>query len=158
MAGGVLVGLFLLLKYLPDGWVNLLLRPYFLVVCGFAAGDVLSWLLEALARAVNPKYHSRPVVTLPFGMGHLSSMGVVGLLLGLGLSSLELYLRMTQSPLHWIVNNIVGLTICLEAVGKLSVGSFSTGSMLLVSVVVLAAVAFVETPEACRLPCSCMTS
>ena len=34
MAGGVLVSLFLLLKYLPDGWVNMLLRPYFLVVCG----------------------------------------------------------------------------------------------------------------------------
>ncbi|CAN0038768.1 unnamed protein product, partial [Discosporangium mesarthrocarpum] len=130
----VLFGLYLLFKFLDKSLVNLLLAAYFAVIGTLALAATLNPIIIQFVGEVRSRLrrrgrkHKLPLVgevDLTFTLTELLSLAV-----GIAFSAVYLKTR------HWAMNNIFGMTFCVQAMERISLGSFKVGCILLMGLFV----------------------
>ena len=128
MAGGLLVGLYLLFKYLDAGLINSLLRIYFAAAgagaCAFVALSVLKFIVDD-----EYSYFEIPLhwVKLAERGVKVTRARVVSLCLG----SCAAYWWWATD--HWLASNVLGVAFSLVGLASMNVGSVATGCLFLIA-------------------------
>lgn len=126
VGSAALFGLYAAFKYLDKYYVNLLLSAYFSVVGVFTLTTTLAPLVK--------QFVSNPTVIgkkfdLPL-LGKLDLTLTVPEMISLVPSSIfAYYYFMTK---HFMLNNVLGISFCVQAIERISIGSYRNGAILLV--------------------------
>jgi len=126
---GVLFGLYLLFRYLPKEYINLILSLYFSVLGVAALANLFHPIFSPLLFLIHPKgddFHLtftrglKSYYDNKFDWGHI--------FLGIISSALSGYYWFTK---NWIISNLFGEAFALGAIQLLHLDSFKTGIILL---------------------------
>eukprot|EP00904_Undaria_pinnatifida_P007123 jgi/Undpi1/3540/HiC_scaffold_16.g06912.m1 len=124
----VLFGIYLLFKFVDKWIVNLLLAAYFAVIGAFALAATVDPVLVQLFGITEAKRRGTKFtlplvgeVDLTFTISEFVSFSV-------GVAFAAVY-TMTG---HWALNNIFGITFCVQAMERVSLGSVKVAGILLV--------------------------
>ncbi|XP_076940949.1 signal peptide peptidase-like [Bidens hawaiensis] len=127
VGSAMLLSLFLLFKFLSKDLVNAVLTCYFFVL-GILA--LSATLLPAIRRFLPTKWNEN---VLHWHFPYFKSLvveftrsQVVAAIPG------SFFCVWYVAKKHWLANNILGLAFCIQGIEMLSLGSFTTGSILLV--------------------------
>mmetsp|Transcript_13758 Transcript_13758/g.25951 ORF Transcript_13758/g.25951 Transcript_13758/m.25951 type:complete len:339 (+) Transcript_13758:990-2006(+) len=128
MAGGMLVGLYLLLKYIDKDLVSLVLSAYFAVLATICFKDFLLPTIQSRLPNLKKKYSKTVKISLissePIELV-ITAHDIVGLILCAPVSLAYMYTR------HWLLNNLIGVTFSIFALESIPVSSFPVGYLLL---------------------------
>jgi minor histocompatibility antigen H13 len=128
MAGCMLLGLYVLLKYIDKELVSLVLSTYFAFLSTLCFKDFLLPLIQQKLPKLKGKYSK--IVKLPLLYDEpvefvVTTHELVGIALGAPVALLYLYTR------HWALNNIIGVAFSVFALESIPVSSFPVGYLLL---------------------------
>ncbi|TKY85847.1 hypothetical protein EX895_005388 [Sporisorium graminicola] len=131
MGSAVLLGLFLIFKYLNKKYVNLLLSFYF----GFVGCLALSQALVSTTRSIVGRELWKK---LPNFRLHLDQRGQ-GRIFKLSFTTVDVALVAVSAMLvgvylvtkNWIISNLLALSLSLNAIALMSLDSFRTGAIML---------------------------
>jgi len=122
-----LFGLYVLFKIFSKEYINLLLTGYFVIFSMVAVTSTISPWIEFLlpnqykGNLISILFHSgKATAKQSFTRGDIISF-ILSLLLGIWYCWEK----------HWIANNIIGLSFCIQAISSLSIGSYRIGCILL---------------------------
>jgi len=121
----VLFGLYLLFKFLDKDLVNLLLSIYFSFIGMFTIGVSIDPLIH---QVIKSEKKQGKVFNLPYvGKVDLTftPSEIIALVLGAIFSIIYFKTK------HWALNNIFGISFCIQGIERVSIGSFKIGAILL---------------------------
>ncbi|KAL4603377.1 hypothetical protein ACB092_10G120000 [Castanea dentata] len=126
VGSAMLLSLFLLFKFLSKDLVNAVLTCYFFVL-GIVA--LSATLLPAIKRYL-PTHWNQDVISWHFPYFRsldveFTRSQIVAAIPG------TFFCAWYASQKHWLANNILGLSFCIQGIEMLSLGSFKTGAILL---------------------------
>ncbi|KAJ5075012.1 minor histocompatibility antigen h13 [Anaeramoeba ignava] len=131
IAGSILTGLFLVVKFINKKYVNILLMFYFFGVGVFSTMEAFSttlrrFLPESLRKKQPWKFSTKiPFVsnTQKFSLTVSNLLtGIIGVVVGLSFIFTK----------NWVINNLLGLIFCFNGVAVLSIQNFQVIVLLLV--------------------------
>ncbi|KZV51702.1 signal peptide peptidase [Dorcoceras hygrometricum] len=126
VGSAVLLSLFLLFKFLSKDLVNAVLTSYFFVL-GIVA--LSATLLPAIKRVLPEPWNANAITWhFPYFRSlevEFTKSQVVAAIPG------AFFCAWYASKKHWLANNILGLSFCIQGIEMLSLGSFKTGAILL---------------------------
>eukprot|EP00270_Netrium_digitus_P008788 TRINITY_DN2643_c0_g1_i2.p1 TRINITY_DN2643_c0_g1~~TRINITY_DN2643_c0_g1_i2.p1 ORF type:complete len:357 (+),score=98.05 TRINITY_DN2643_c0_g1_i2:452-1522(+) len=126
VGSAVLLGLFLLFKFLPKDIVNMVLSCYFVVLGILALGATI---LPLVAVAV-PKKWAENVITWNFKWLRGLEIEFTLAQIVAGIPAAAFCVWYVQRK-HWFANNVLGLAFSIQGIEMLSLGSFTIGAILL---------------------------
>ncbi|CAN0242988.1 unnamed protein product [Pylaiella littoralis] len=128
IGSGVLLSIYLLFKYVKPEIVNMLLAAYFAFIGAFALAATVDPILVQLLGTEDAKRRGTKLdlpligeVDLTFTLTEM-----VSLTAGAAVSAVYTMTR------HWALNNIFGMTFCVQAMERVSLGSVKVAGILLV--------------------------
>ena len=125
IGSGALFGLYVAFKYFDKETVNLLLSFYFCIVGVFTLTGTLSPMMSQVVRG-EKKFGFK--TTLPL-LGPIDARFTMAELVCLVLSSIfSFYYFKTK---HFLMNNVLGISFCVQSIERISVGSYKVGAILL---------------------------
>jgi minor histocompatibility antigen H13 len=131
-ASGCLFGLYLVFKYLPKDFVNLLLNILFFSVgvtaltrFGSVAVDYISSSSNKLTKYILHFQKKKPDQIKDIFKVDFTAIDVVLFILSVFLVSWNIITK------DWIINNLMGIAFCFNAIELISLESFSVGCTLL---------------------------
>ena len=123
-AGGMLVGLYLLIKVFGKDVVNYLLLVY--IAIGGATG--MKALLLSLTGSTLSHMDEKPIIDFKFkGIIDLQATALDFVGLAMSLVSVAFYVWSKS----WVYNNILAVVFCVHALQFIFLGNFKTGALLL---------------------------
>lgn len=126
VGSAMLLSLFLLFKFLSKDLVNAVLTSYFFVL-GIAA--LSATLLPAIKKFLPDAWNENPIVwRFPYFRSlevEFTKSQAIAAIPG------TFFCVWYASKKHWLANNILGLSFCIQGIEMLSLGSFKTGAILL---------------------------
>lgn len=134
-----LFSLYLAFRFLDPEVVNLVISVYFGLVSTFAVGVTLAPVVKRLLpiRVLNEEMKWENQFSHPFGKDKASSpiewtincslVEILALVIAAGITGLYFY----QSK-PWYLNNIMGISFCLQGIERFSLGTYKIGAILLV--------------------------
>lgn len=126
VGSAMLLSLFLLFKFLSKDLVNAVLTAYFFVL-GIVA--LSATLLPAIKRFLPQPWNDNVIVwRFPYFRSlevEFTKSQVVAAIPGTFFCAWYAWKK------HWLANNILGLSFCIQGIEMLSLGSFKTGAILL---------------------------
>ncbi|XP_020576633.1 signal peptide peptidase 1-like [Phalaenopsis equestris] len=127
VGSAVLLSLFLLFKFLSKDLVNAVLTCYFFVL-GIIA--LSATLLPSIKRFL-PKHWNEDLIVwhAPYFRSitvEFTRSQIVSSIPG------TFFCAWYASRKHWLANNVLGISFCIQGIEMLSLGSFKTGAILLV--------------------------
>jgi len=125
MGSAALFGLYVAFKYFDKDTVNLLLSLYFCVVGVFTLTGTLAPVMSIVVPA--PKKYGFKT-TLPL-LGPLDARFTAAEMVCLVLSSVFSYYYFQTK--HFLMNNVLGISFCVQSIERISVGSYKIGAILL---------------------------
>ncbi|RYR55003.1 hypothetical protein Ahy_A06g030262 isoform A [Arachis hypogaea] len=145
VGSAMLLSLFLLFKFLSKDLVNAVLTAYFILlgIIALSYGDRITTYQTVFTKALERGHHCLALPIFPLYVRHACL-----LLSPYSLCELSLEIEFTKSQIiaaipgtffcawyarqkHWLANNILGLSFCIQGIEMLSLGSFKTGAILL---------------------------
>lgn len=128
VAGCMLVGLYLLLKFIDKDLVSFVLSGYFALVATLCFKDFMLPMIQQKLPKLKWKY-SR-VIKLPVYYTEafefvVTGHEVVGILLGAPVSLLYMITR------YWVLNNLIGVSFAVFALESIPISTFKVGYLLL---------------------------
>jgi minor histocompatibility antigen H13 len=121
-----LFGLYCAFKYLDKNMVNLILGIYFSVIGVFTIAGVFAPIVGRIASSPT-KYGTK--FTLPL-IGEIDGEFTVADLISVTMGAVFSYYYFTTK--HFLLNNLFGISFCIQALEKISIGSYKVGAILLV--------------------------
>jgi len=124
-----LFGLFLAFMWFPREYINMVLTVYFLAFGIGALTSTISPIFDYIfGKTEKDKKHAE--MNIPFTSSQLFSVdytigSIFGFLVSVGLS---VWYAMTK---HWIANNILGFSFCIQGIALISPGRYHIGCILL---------------------------
>ncbi|CAL0319224.1 unnamed protein product [Lupinus luteus] len=126
VGSAVLLSLFLLFKFLSKDLVNTVLTAYFIVL-GIVA--LSATLLPSITRFLPNHWNENPIVwRFPYFSSldiEFTKSQIVAAIPG------TFFCAWYALKKHWLANNLLGLSFCIQGIEMLSLGSFKTGAILL---------------------------
>ncbi|KAE9609160.1 putative presenilin/signal peptide peptidase [Lupinus albus] len=126
VGSAMLLSLFLLFKFLSKDLVNTVLTAYFFVL-GIVA--LSATLLPSIKRFLSNHWNENPIVwRFPYFSSldiEFTKSQIVAAIPG------TFFCAWYALQKHWLANNILGLSFCIQGIEMLSLGSFKTGAILL---------------------------
>ena len=115
--------------------INLLLSIYFSVLGAYTLGATAEPALASLLDAPGA-WHARTVLELrerelPLGLGPVGPLHATPLGLACAAGALALAGAYFKTK-HWLLNNLFGVSFCIQGMERISLGSFKVGAILLV--------------------------
>mmetsp|Transcript_35581 Transcript_35581/g.46940 ORF Transcript_35581/g.46940 Transcript_35581/m.46940 type:complete len:456 (-) Transcript_35581:220-1587(-) len=125
VGSAVLFGLYLLFKFLDKDLVNLLLAIYFSLIGVFTIGVSLDPMIHTIfkSKTTYGKVYKLPLigdVDLKFTVSEMISL-VFG----------AIFSAFYFKTKHWTLNNIFGISFCIQGMERISIGSYKVGAILL---------------------------
>ena len=124
-----LFGLFCAFKYLDKTTVNLILGLYFMVVGTFTLASTISPYFEA-------QFGMNPKTTKKYGfkkdlplIGEVDALFNTAELISLIPSMIISYQYFKTK--HYMLNNFLGISFCVQSISRISIGSYKIGAILL---------------------------
>eukprot|EP00331_Platyophrya_macrostoma_P022624 CAMPEP_0176456112 /NCGR_PEP_ID=MMETSP0127-20121128/31079_1 /TAXON_ID=938130 /ORGANISM="Platyophrya macrostoma, Strain WH" /LENGTH=398 /DNA_ID=CAMNT_0017845979 /DNA_START=36 /DNA_END=1232 /DNA_ORIENTATION=+ len=127
---GVLFGLYVLFKYVPKEYLNMLLTVYFTFLGFFC----LAQLLDSIFETLSPSFGENVVKTkIPIKIPLYSTVIDLELTRGWILAALVSILPTAAYYLtkHWLLNNLFGIAFSIAGIQNLTLPSFKVGFILL---------------------------
>lgn len=127
VGSAALFGLFVAFKYLDREIVNMLLSAYFLFVGIFTLTGTISPLLETFFTSNEKKIgfkYTIPILgdlDLRFNMAELVSM-----------IPATIFSVIYIKTKHYMMNNVLGISFCVQSLERISIGSYNIGAILLI--------------------------
>jgi minor histocompatibility antigen H13 len=125
MGSAALFGLYVAFKYFDKETVNLLLSFYFCVVGVFTLTGTLSPMMSLVVRG-EKKYGFKTKLPL---LGDIDARFTLAEMCCLVLSSIFSYYYFNTK--HFLMNNVLGISFCVQSIERISVGSYKIGAILL---------------------------
>ncbi|GMH58321.1 hypothetical protein TrRE_jg993, partial [Triparma retinervis] len=134
VGSAALFGLYCAFKYLDEGWVNYLISFYFTFAGGMAVASSFEPIMQALLPGgLRMTYTLKIPHPLPSAMlgpsplsFEVSTSGVLSFLAG------SLVGHSYFVGKHWTLNNVLGLSFCVQGISMFSIGSYRIAAILLV--------------------------
>ena len=126
IGSGALFSLYVAFKYFDKDTVNLLLSLYFSVVGVFTLTGTLS---PIMSRVVTGQKKFGFKTTLPL-LGDIDARFTFAEIICLILSSIFSYYYFKTK--HFLMNNVLGISFCVQSIERISLGSYKVGAILLV--------------------------
>lgn len=142
-----LLSLYLIYKFLPKEWVNLVVRVYFMVIGFVAMGATFSQFLETfLPMRMNNflgstlfsfKMPSIPFLDKLFGTDSDEKEKATSASSNITILDVFSHILTLILTLHygytnfWVTSNLIGISFCIQAIGLMNLGSFINGAILL---------------------------
>ena len=126
IGSGALFSLYVAFKYFDKDTVNLLLSLYFSVVGVFTLTGTLSPVMSRVVKG-DTKYGIKK--TLPL-LGEIDARFTFAEMICLVLSSIFSYYYFQTK--HFLMNNVLGISFCIQSIERISIGSYKIGAILLV--------------------------
>eukprot|EP00808_Paulinella_micropora_P030185 g12027.t1 len=149
LGSGVLLSLYLVYKYLPAEYINLVIRAYCLLFGLAVLCEQIDWLLAAVLPSTLTQALTAPGVTWTIALPYvpllnpappppqpgqqappprtLSVTPLLILALMISAAICVWYLRTN----HWAANNVLGIAFSIQGIESLSLGTFTNGAILL---------------------------
>ena len=125
--GSVALGtLYVAFKYLDKDWVNFLLSLYFSVIGTFTLTATASPLFEVFLPS-KTKYGPKPF-KLPL-IGDIDTQLTISEIVALIPSIIFSYFYFKTK--HFMMNNVLGISFCVQTIERVSLGSYKIGAILL---------------------------
>ncbi|KAL1315059.1 hypothetical protein HN51_041849 [Arachis hypogaea] len=126
VGSAMLLSLFLLFKFLSKDLVNAVLTAYFILL-GIIA---LSATVLPLIKRYLPKHWNEDIIVWRFPYFRsleieFTKSQIIAAIPG------TFFCAWYARQKHWLANNILGLSFCIQGIEMLSLGSFKTGAILL---------------------------
>jgi len=121
LGSGMLLGLFLIIKYLGSDWVKFAITCWISMICSFGFSQNCDQVL-AIFRNANMK----PLFTIPYFDQEVKPMEIVGICIGACMAGCYI------STKNWIVNNIFGLSFCVLGIRMIGLNSIKVGGIMLI--------------------------
>lgn len=138
IAGAALGVLFLAFTYLDAYYVNLVLTTYFV---GAGIFCLTSFIEPMVRRVVTSRRHVVSIGHIPwYGPLHATPADLLAVALSAAICG---WYAATK---HWLGNNAIGIAFCVQAVQKLSLGSYKVAVLLLVGLFVYDIIMVFYTP------------
>ena len=118
--------LYVAFKYLDKDWVNFLLSLYFSVIGTFTLTATTSPLLEVFLPS-KAKYGPKPF-KLPV-LGDIDVQMTISELVALAPAIVFSYYYFKTK--HFMMNNVLGISFCIQTIERVSLGSYKIGAILL---------------------------
>jgi minor histocompatibility antigen H13 len=126
IGSGALFSLYVAFKYFDKDTVNLLLSLYFSVVGVFTLTGTLSPVMSRVVKG-DTKYGIKK--TLPL-LGEIDARFTFAEMICLVLSTIFSYYYFQTK--HFLMNNVLGISFCIQSIERISIGSYKIGAILLV--------------------------
>ena len=126
IGSGALFSLYVAFKYFDKDTVNLLLSLYFSVVGVFTLTGTLSPIMSRVVRG-QQKFGFK--TTLPL-LGEIDARFTFAEIICLILSCIFSYYYFITK--HFLMNNVLGISFCVQSIERISLGSYKVGAILLV--------------------------
>lgn len=127
VGSAALFGLYVAFKYFDKETVNLLLSLYFSVIGIFTLTGTIAPFLSQFIEAGPKKYGFK--TTLPL-VGEIDALCDVPEVISLGLSSVFAIVYFRTK--HFMLNNVLGISFCIQSIERISIGSYKIGAILLI--------------------------
>eukprot|EP00466_Bigelowiella_natans_P014719 jgi/Bigna1/85384/estExt_fgenesh1_pg.C_30408 len=129
IGSAVLFGLYIVYKFCPKDYVNILVKLYFGIFGVFSIGEqvgffIMSFFIESQATKKVQWLH-RKLLSIPYLETDVTALDAIGCLAGSVIGGWYLLKN------HWVANNIFGVAFSLQAIRMLSIGSYFNGTILL---------------------------
>lgn len=121
MGSVVLLGLFVIIKYLGNDAVKMLITSWVVLICTFGLGNNLDWIVALIREKKMAMLFRMPLMDDP-----ITPIWIVGACIGAGMSVAYLLYK------HWIVNNIFGVSFCLLGLRMIGLHNFKVGAIMLI--------------------------
>jgi len=135
VGSAVLFGFYILFKICPKEYINLLLTAYFVI---FSVGALTATITPWISYILPSHKKEKPLISIPqfwnFGDEaskksknniNFTKAEAVSFIFSVFLGGLYFWQK------YWVVNNIIGLAFCVQAISLISVGSYKIGCILL---------------------------
>ena len=127
VAGIMLVGLYVIFKYVSQEYVNVALKLYFCLVGSFSFASSL----QVLTQIVLSNKKSKPLFTIPTiwqiteAPIPVTPAAVGAFVVG---SIICAWYGLTN---HWLANNLMGIAFCIQAISLVPIGRYDVGALML---------------------------
>jgi len=130
IGSAVLLGLFLLFKFLPQDLVNTVLTAYFVLIGIFAITVTISPFVALLVpqRSRTRKFEL-PRFSIPYILEDVEVSLTTPEVGAMAVSTVFCVWYFLKK--HWLANNVLGLAFAVQGIENLSLGSVTTGVILL---------------------------
>jgi minor histocompatibility antigen H13 len=133
VAGCVLVGLYICIKYISPDLVNMLLSVYFLIIGIYCLKSYVYLYLKAKSLFEGGFKYTRSI-SIPYFVPkpellELTTQDLVGYALATPIGLLYFYTK------NWMLSNIFGLAFTIHAIENMPLGSFQVGYALLAGLI-----------------------
>jgi minor histocompatibility antigen H13 len=122
-----LFGLYLAFKYLDKYYVNLILSIYFSIIGVFTLTSTLAPFIKQFVTSTT--VYGNKQYTLPL-LGKVDLSLTTQELLALPPSIIFAYYYFVTK--HYLLNNVLGISFCIQAIERISIGSYKIGAILLI--------------------------
>jgi len=126
VGSAALFSLYIAFKYFDKDVVNLLLSLYFSVIGIFTLTSTFSPFMMEFVK--NPYKHGT-IFTLPY-LGEIDATANKAEIISFILSTIFAVFYFKTK--HFILNNVLGISFCVQAIAKISLGSYKVGAILLI--------------------------
>jgi minor histocompatibility antigen H13 len=127
VAGIMLVGLYVIFKYVTQEYVNVALKLYFCLVGSFSFASSL----QVLTQLVLSNKRSKPLFIIPAiwqvteTPTPVTPAAIGAFLLGTIICA---WYGLTN---HWLANNLMGIAFCIQAISLVPIGRYDVGALML---------------------------
>merc|ERR1719215_555541 len=122
MGSGVLLGLFLVLKYLGSYWIKTLITCWIVMICSFGMGKNFDEIVKVI-RNVSMK----PLFRVPWFEEDIRPLEIVGIIAGGAMA----VFYVISDPKPWIINNVFGCSFCVLGIRMIGLSTIKVGTILL---------------------------
>jgi minor histocompatibility antigen H13 len=126
IGSAALFGLYVAFKYFDKDTINLLMSAYFCLVGVFTLTGFLSKFVSQFLVSTK-KYGFKTVIPL---LGELNCLLTVAEIICMLISCIFSYFYFQTK--HYMLNNILGISFCIQSIERISIGSYKVGAILLV--------------------------
>lgn len=121
-----LLGLYLVFKYFDKETVNMLISYYFLLI---SVLSLTGWFSKLISSFIISKKQYGFKTTLPY-IGEINCLWTVPELFCLAISIYLSYIYFQTK--HFMLNNLIGISFCIQSIQKISLSSYKAAATLLI--------------------------
>jgi len=121
LGSGMLLGLFLVLKYLGTYWIKTLITCWIVMICTVGIGKNTDAVV-----AVYKKARAKPLFRIPYFDEEVTLLEIAGSGVGACMAACYIYSQ------NWIVNNVFGLSFCLLGIRMIGISSIKVGVIMFI--------------------------
>jgi minor histocompatibility antigen H13 len=121
MGSGVLLGLFLVLKYVGTSLIKMLITCWITMICTFGIGRNADQIIAVVRNKT-----MKPLFKIPFFDEDVRPLEIIGGLVGACMAATYIFSK------NWIINNIFGVSFCLLGIRTINLNSVKTGAIMLI--------------------------